>query len=381
MTFLKHSITIIAFVLFVIVTQSTSDYEGVSWDEKKQLWKVEVFFNGKKSKLYFENKLDAAKEINQVCGYMKIPLKNLELLDIPNQQTKQQTSKHKGVSWNKRSGHWHAYLQPNSRTQTFGGSFKNELDAAKRVNQLYEELKIPPPNPGIVGIPNQRLPVKVKTSQYKGVSWQKKGCKWFAHLCLKGEQKHGGSFINEMDAAKRVNQLCKQFGIPLQNLGIAAIPTQPQSTKEKTSQYEGVNWNKTNRKWFARLSSKGKIQKYGGCFNDELDAAKRVNQMCEEMKIPLRNSGISAIPTQQCQKKEKISQYEGVSWHSQRYKWYARLRLKYQIPKYGGCFNSELDAARRVNQMCEEMKIPLRNSGISTIPTQRRQKKTREASI
>jgi len=108
-----------------------------------------------------------------------------------------------------------------------------------------------------------------------------------------------------MDAAKRVNQLCKQFGIPLQNLGIAAIPTQPQSTKEKTSQYEGVNWNKTNRKWFARLSSKGKIQKYGGCFNDELDAAKRVNQMCEEMKIPLRNSGISAIPTQQCQKKRK----------------------------------------------------------------------------
>jgi hypothetical protein len=71
-----------------------------------------------------------------------------------------------------------------------------------------------------------------------------------------------------------------------------------------------------------------------------------------------------------CEKKEKISQYEGVSWHSQRYKWYARLRLKYQIPKYGGCFNSELDAARRVNQMCEEMKIPLRNSGISAIPTQ-----------
>ena len=70
--------------------------------------------------------------------------------------------------------------------------------------------------------------VKVKTSQYKGVSWQKKGCKWFAHLCLKGEQKHGGSFINEMDAAKRVNQLCKQFGIPLQNLGISGIPTQPQ---------------------------------------------------------------------------------------------------------------------------------------------------------
>ena len=36
-------------------------------------------------------------------------------------------------------------------------------------------------------------------------------------------------------------------------------------------------------------------------FKDELDAAKRANQLCEELKIPLQNPEISAIPNQQYQ--------------------------------------------------------------------------------
>jgi hypothetical protein len=36
-------------------------------------------------------------------------------------------------------------------------------------------------------------------------------------------------------------------------------------------------------------------------FKDELDAAKRVNQLCEELGIPLQNPTISAIPNQQYQ--------------------------------------------------------------------------------
>ena len=36
-------------------------------------------------------------------------------------------------------------------------------------------------------------------------------------------------------------------------------------------------------------------------FKDELDAAKRVNQLCEEQGIPLQNPEISAIPNEQYQ--------------------------------------------------------------------------------
>ena len=47
----------------------------------------------------------------------------------------------------------------------------------------------------------------------------------------------------------------------------------------------------------------------GGTFNDELDAAKRVNQLCEEMGIPYKNPGISATPNQQCHVTQQPQHY------------------------------------------------------------------------
>ena len=46
---------------------------------------------------------------------------------------------------------------------------------------------------------------------------------------------------------------------------------------------------------------KGGQKKYGGVFKDELDAAKRVNQLCEEMGIAAQNAPINVIPNQQYQ--------------------------------------------------------------------------------
>ena len=65
-------------------------------------------------------------------------------------------------------------------------------------------------------------------SQYKGVYWHRGSGKWYTHLSMKGEKlRHGGVFTDELDAAKRVNQLCKEFGIPFKNPGIIAeMPTQ-----------------------------------------------------------------------------------------------------------------------------------------------------------
>merc|ERR1711925_52677 len=54
------------------------------------------------------------------------------------------------------------------------------------------------------------------------------------------------------------------------------------------------------------LSIKGEKQKAGGYFHDELEAGKKVNQLCEEFGIPLRNPEISTIPNQQYQKNCKI---------------------------------------------------------------------------
>ena len=38
---------------------------------------------------------------------------------------------------------------------------------------------------------------------------------------------------------------------------------------------------------------------YGGYFNDELDAAKKVNQWCDELGINVKNPGINGVPNEQ----------------------------------------------------------------------------------
>ena len=68
------------------VIQSTSKYEGVSWNEKRNLWQAEFYINGKKQKSYFENEFDAAKKLNKLCEKMGIFPQNPEICEKPNQQ-------------------------------------------------------------------------------------------------------------------------------------------------------------------------------------------------------------------------------------------------------------------------------------------------------
>jgi hypothetical protein len=67
------------------------------------------------------------------------------------------------------------------------------------------------------------------------------------------------------------------------------------------SNYKGVSWHEQAGKWCVLISLKKQKQKYGGLFKDELDAAKRVNQICVEMGIPSKNPEISAVPNQDYQ--------------------------------------------------------------------------------
>jgi hypothetical protein len=71
--------------------------------------------------------------------------------------------------------------------------------------------------------------------------------------------------------------------------------------KEKTSQYKGVTWHSKIKKWYAQLPVKGGKTKYGGTFDNELEAAKRVNQLCEELSFPQQNPTVSAIPDEKYQ--------------------------------------------------------------------------------
>merc|ERR1712034_164449 len=166
---------------------------------------------------------------------------------------------------------------------------------------------------------------------------------------------------------------CHKMGIPPQNPEICESLNQHKN--QKTSKYKGISWNRQMGKWNVQIRPKGQKLKFGGYFEDELDAAKGVNQLCEELGIPLQNPEISAIPNQQYQKKEKTSQYKGVCWNKQHRNWRVQLSLKESNSKFGGYFKTELDAGNRVNQLCEELGISLWNPEISGILSQKYQKK------
>merc|ERR1712034_55068 len=114
-----------------------------------------------------------------------------------------------------------------------------------------------------------------KTSQYTGVSWHKKSKRWHVLIHLNGgKKKYGGYFSDELDAGKRVNQLCEELGIPIQNptINTTTVPNDQSQEKEMKSQYKCVYWNKKHKKWYVQVSLKGQKQMFGGSFNDELDA-------------------------------------------------------------------------------------------------------------
>ena len=82
--------------------------------------------------------------------------------------------------------------------------------------------------------------------------------------------------------------------------------------KEKKSEYTGVYWHSQKKRWFVLICPKGQKRKYGGVFKEELDAAKRVNQLCQELGIPPQNPEISAIPNDQYQVTKKFDFSHGV---------------------------------------------------------------------
>jgi hypothetical protein len=96
---------------------------------------------------------------------------------------------------------------------------------------------------------------KEKTSKYKGVSWESKTGKWRVYFCVKGKSKFGGRFNDELDAGEKVNQLCEELKISLQNPAIRAIPNRQYQVAKKKVFCNGKGSGKKirNRKIFFKL--------------------------------------------------------------------------------------------------------------------------------
>lgn len=132
---------------------------------------------------------------------------------------------------------------------------------------------------------NKRL---YTTSKYKGVHWSIRQKKWISRICINNKDYYLGRFDKEEDAARaydivalaEIGEIAKT-NFPADHYKSNEILNicqwRQKKNRKKKSKYKGVTWHKGMRKWMAS-SSIGKVNKFLGYYDNELNAARAYDQ-------------------------------------------------------------------------------------------------------
>lgn len=124
-------------------------------------------------------------------------------------------------------------------------------------------------------------PAPPKTSVYRGVSYNRKNRKWKAVITYHGKQHFLGYFLNELSAARAYDKASHKRRGPTASLNFPSELTSAEDegpSLHKTSRYRGVSFCKSNKKWKAVITYKGK-QTYLGYFTSEIEAASAMIEL------------------------------------------------------------------------------------------------------
>lgn len=181
------------------------------------------------------------------------------------------SSRHRGVYWNKRGQKWIAHISVNGKPVHIG-SFKEE-DQAAQAYQAARDAK----NKGIFDeyLAELRATRQVgKSSKHRGVCWCKTRKKWMAGISIDGKTVNLGTFETEDAAAEAYKEAAdaKSRG---DFLSYAMKNGRP--LLDKTSKHRGVSWHKSQQKWRAMVRVDGK-RIYLGFFETEAEAADAYRQ-------------------------------------------------------------------------------------------------------
>lgn len=163
-------------------------------------------------------------------------------------------SKYCGVSWNKRDQKWQAQRCSKGKFY-FGGKFSSELDAAKKSDELARK------HLGVVATlnfptPSERKKMKKnKKSTYVGVSWTNTFGKWEVRRSANGKSHFGGLFSNELEAARKSDELAKEIG----NTRKLNFPESEEEQKGKSRKWKKAS-NQKSRKRKRATSPKRKTK-------------------------------------------------------------------------------------------------------------------------
>jgi len=258
----------------------------------------------------FDNEEQAAWKVNLLCEKYTKKRKNPMIDTEPDgyQQVPNKTSQYNGVSWQKDAKKWRVQFVHNKKKYS-GGYFDNEEHAAMQVNLLCDKMEIERKNPTVIIEPDGIQQPPNQTSQYNGVSWQKNAKKWKVQLMHNKKRYFGGYYDNEEQAGMKVNLLCEQFGKECKNPMLEIEPKKIQQVPNRTSQYIGVSWHKDKKKWEVSLYHKKKY--YGGLFDNEEQAAMKINLLCDKNGIERKNPMINLEPDAMQQVNKEIKVEDG----------------------------------------------------------------------
>jgi len=128
--------------------ETSSKYRGVGWNIEKGKWKARIKYKTKEYNIgYYETEIEAAAACNvkvrEICP-TEIKRINIienedEILKITANRVDNQSSKYRGVSFNKEKKRFQAYISYKKKTYKLG-YFNNEIEAAKAYNDKALEL-------------------------------------------------------------------------------------------------------------------------------------------------------------------------------------------------------------------------------------------------
>ena len=132
-------------------------------------------------------------------------LSNLQLISQRENSSKDKkngTSKYTGVYWDKVKNKWVSQITINGIPKHLGYFFSEEEahEAYQNALKIYHD-----------GGDLSFMEIRIPTSQYKGVSWEKNANKWRTQITINGKLKHLGLFTSEEAAAEVYQEALKEL--------------------------------------------------------------------------------------------------------------------------------------------------------------------------
>ncbi|CAB9520971.1 AP2-like ethylene-responsive transcription factor [Seminavis robusta] len=328
---------------------SSSKYRGVTFHITSTTWQAQILINNKSCVLgHFVDEKHAALAFDLEARKVGWPQDQLNFPD--EQATEEQIHswirhrygfsqyRYRGVSFNKRNGKWHARITNNGST-CYLGSFLEENHAAlaydfeaRKLQKPELRLNFPDEHPTAEQICEWKENSHGGSSQYHGVSYNKRYSKWHAIISSNSL----GYFLEEKHAALAYDFEARKSGQPELWINFPdEHPTAEQICEWRqkhggSSQYRGVTYDKQSSKWWAHIRNSGSAC-YLGSFLEEKHAALAYDFEARKSGQPeLWINFPDEHPTaeQICEWKQKhggSSQYRGVTYNKKSSKWRAQI--------------------------------------------------------